>query len=54
MVVPDMIEALTTSGSDDDVGWVVHMLAPFWSFTILLNIMYTVTEVRGTREYAKD
>ena len=54
LVVPDMIEALTTSGGDDDVGWVVYILAPFWLFTIVLNIMSIVAEVRGTSKYAKD
>ena len=53
LVVPDMIEALTTSGGDDDVGWVVYILAPFWLFTIVLNIMSIVAEVRGTSKYAK-
>ena len=52
MVVPDMVEALTTSGGDDDVGWVVYILAPFWLFTILLNIMSIVAEARGTSKYA--
>ena len=54
MVVPDMVEALTTAGGDDDVGWVVYILAPFWLFTIVLNIMSIVAEVRGTSKYAKD
>ncbi|MEC9013344.1 MAG: hypothetical protein VYA78_02085 [Chloroflexota bacterium] len=54
MVVPDMIEALTTSGGDDDVGWVVYILAPFWLFTIVLNILSIVAEVRGTSKYAKN
>ena len=54
LVVPDMIEALTTSGGDDDVGWVVYILAPFWLFTIVLNILSIVAEVRGTSKYAKD
>ena len=51
MVVPDMVDALTTSGGDDDVGWVVYILAPFWLFTIVLNIMSIVAEVRGTSKY---
>ena len=54
MVVPDMVEALTTSGGDDEVGWVVYILAPFWLFTIILNITSIVAEVRGTSKYAKD
>ena len=52
MVVPDMVDALTTSGGDDDVGWVVYILAPFWLFTIVLNILSIVAEVRGTSKYA--
>ena len=52
MVVPDMVDALTTSGGDGDVRWVVYILAPFWLFTILLNIMSIVAEVRGTSKYA--
>ena len=53
LVVPDIIEASTTSGGDDGVGWVMYILAPFWLFTILLNIMSTVAEIRGTSKYAK-
>ena len=54
LVVPDMIEALTRSGGDDGVGWVVYILAPFWLFTIGLNILSIVAEVRGTSKCAKD
>ena len=54
-VVPSMFEALTTgqSGGDDHIGWGVYILVPFWLFTILLNIMSIVAEVRGTSKYAK-
>ena len=52
-VVPSMFEALTTSGGDEDIGWGVFILIPFWLFTILLNVMSIVTEVRGTSKYAK-
>ena len=53
-VVPNMFEALTTgqSGGDDHIGWGVYILIPFWLFTILLNIMSMLTEVRGTSKYA--
>ena len=53
-VVPSMFEALTTgqSGGDDHIGWGVYILIPFWLFTILLNIMSIVVEVRGTSKYA--
>ena len=49
-VVPNMFEALT--GGDDEIGWGVYTLIPFWLFTILLNIMSIVAEVRGTSKYA--
>ena len=53
-VVPSMFEALTTgqSGGDDHIGWGVYILVPFWLFTILLNIMSILAEVRGTSKYA--
>ena len=51
-VVANMFEALTTSGGDEDIGWGVYILIPFWLFTILLNIMSIVAEVRGTSKYA--
>ena len=53
-VVDNMFEALTTgqSGGDDHIGWGVYILIPFWLFTILLNIMSIVAEVRGTSKYA--
>ena len=53
-VVPDMFEALTTSGGDKDIGWGVYILGPFWLFTILLNIMSIVAEARGTSKYANN
>ena len=53
-VVPSLYEGLTTgnSGGDDHIGWGIYILAPFWLFTILLNIMSIVAEVRGTSKYA--
>ena len=53
-VVPDLVEGLTTgqSGGDDHIEWAIYILAPFWLFTILLNIMSIVAEVRGTSKYA--
>ena len=51
-VLPSLFEALTTSGGDEDIGWGVYILIPFWLFTILLNIMSIVAEVRGTSKYA--
>jgi hypothetical protein len=54
-VVPDMFNALATgeSGGDDHIGWGIYVLAPFWLFTILLNIVTIVAEARGTSKYAK-
>ena len=53
-VVPDLIEGLTsgTSGGDDHIEWGIYILAPFWLFTILLNILSIITEVRGTSKYS--
>ena len=52
-VVPNMFEALTTgqSGGDDHIGWGVYILIPFWLFTILLNIMTIIAELRRTSKY---
>ena len=53
-VVPDLIEGLTsgTSGGDDHIEWGIYILAPFWLFTILLNILSIINEVRGTSKYS--
>jgi len=53
LVVSDLVEGLTTgqSGGDDHIGWGIYILGPFWLFTILLNIMSIVAEVRGTSKY---
>ncbi|HCU80331.1 MAG: hypothetical protein CL792_04920 [Chloroflexi bacterium] len=48
LIVPDMLEALTTSGGDEDIGWFTYVIIPFWLFTILLNFMSIIAEVRGT------
>ena len=52
-VIPDMFGELTNSGGDEDIGWTIYILGPFWLFTIVLNIMSIITEVRGTSKYAK-
>jgi len=52
-VVPDIVEGLITVDVDDDIGYFLYLLGPFWLFTILLNIMSIVAEVRGTSKYAK-
>ena len=49
---PNMFEMLE-NGGDDDIGWGVYILIPFWLFTILLNIMTIVAEARGTSKYSK-
>lgn len=56
MVVPDLIEGLTTgySGGDNHIEWGIYILAPFWLFTILLNIMSIISEVRGTSKYSNN
>ena len=52
LVVPDLVGALITLDADDDIGWGIYILGPFWLFTILLNIISIVAEVRGTSKYA--
>ena len=52
-VIPDMFGELTNSGGDGDIGWGIYILGPFWMFTILLNIMSIIAEVRGTSKYTK-
>ena len=49
-VVPEMFKAL--SGGDQEIGWGIYLLVPFWLFTILLNIMSIVAEARGISKYA--
>jgi hypothetical protein len=53
LIAPDLVEAIFTgeSGGDDHIGWGIYLLAPFWLFTTLLNIMSIVAEVRGTSKY---
>ena len=48
---PDMLESLS-GGGDEDIGYFSYLLITFWLFTILLNIMSIVAEVRGTSKYA--
>ena len=52
-VIPDMFGELTNSGGDGDIGWGIYILGPFWTFTILLNIMSIIAEIRGTSKYTK-
>ena len=53
LVIPDLIDALT-SGPDDDIGYFVYVIAPFWLFTMVLNVFTIVAEVRGTSKYANN
>ena len=52
LIVPNLIEGLTTgtSGGDNHIEWGIYILAPFWLFTILLNIMSIIAEVRRPNE----
>ena len=43
---------MSKNGGDEDIGWGIYILVPFWLFTILLNIMSIIAEVRGTSKYA--
>ena len=52
-VAPTLIEGLITLDTDEDIGAFSYLLGPFWLFTILLNIMSIVAEVRGTSKYGK-
>ena len=53
-VVPALVEGLVTLSPDADIGYFSLLLGPFWLFTILLNIMSIIAEVRGTSKYAKE
>lgn len=54
LIAPDLVEAMFTgeSGGDDHIAWGIYLLAPFWLFTTLLNIMSIVAELRGTSKYS--
>ena len=52
-VVPALVEGLVTLSPDADIGYFSLLLGPVWLFTILLNIMSIIAEVRGTSKYAK-
>ena len=54
MVVTTLIEGLITLDPEDELGVFSYLLGPFWLFTILLNIMSIVAEVRGTSKYGKN
>mgnify|MGYP006103354529 FL=1 len=48
---PDMFESLK-NGGDENIGWGLYILIPFWLFTILLNIMSIVAELRRASKHA--
>ena len=48
---PEILESLK-GGGDEDIGYFSYLLIPFWLFTILLNIMSIIAEVRGTSKYS--
>ena len=51
LVVPDLIEELTKTGPDGDIGYFIYVFAPFWLLTILVNILTVFVEARGTSKY---
>ena len=53
LIAPELVEGFFTgTAPDGDEGhWGIYLLAPFWLFTTLLNIMSIVAEVRGTSKY---
>jgi len=53
LVIPDLIDALTT-GPDDEIGYFIYVIGPFWLFTIVLNIVTIVAEARGTSKYTNN
>ena len=52
LIVPDLIDGLVNgpSGGANHIEWGIYILAPFWLFTILLNFMSIIAEVRGTNK----
>ena len=47
----EMFDMLKTGG-DEDIGWGIYILLPFWLFTVLLNIMSIIAEAKGTSKYS--
>ena len=46
-VVPDMIAGLSeASDPDNEIGWGVYVLIPFWWLTIVSNIFSIISEIR--------
>tara|TARA_B100000902_G_C27312495_1_gene919232 strand:- start:853 stop:1227 length:375 start_codon:yes stop_codon:yes gene_type:complete len=47
VVVPDMITGLSEASSpDNEIGWGVYVLIPFWWLTIVSNIFSIISEIR--------
>jgi len=47
VVVPDMITGLSeASDPDNEIGWGVYVLIPFWWLTIVSNIFSIISEIR--------
>ena len=53
-VAPNIVVGLITLDADKDIGYFSFLLGPFWLFTILLNIMSILAEVRGISKYANN
>ena len=51
VVVPDMINGLSEASSpDNEIGFGVFILIPFWWLTIISNIFTILTELRRKKE----
>ena len=51
VVVPDMINGLSeTSSPDNEIGFGVFILIPFWWLTIISNIFTILVELRRKKE----
>ena len=50
-VVPDMITGLSeASDPDNEIGWGVYVLIPFWWLTIISNIFSIISEIRTKKD----
>ena len=51
VVVPDMINGLSEASSpDNEIGFGVFILIPFWWLTIISNIFTILVELRRKKE----
>ena len=54
VVVPDMITGLSeASDPDNEIGWGVYVLIPFWWLTIVSNIFSIISEIRTKKQKIK-